>query len=583
MRHQALDVVSLDDVVRELHFRGTSSRFVFHCKTDMSVGSSSMTPSRRRWLDPPRALAPFFLAALVAVSGVVDAQGHILHEQVPEDPQEDLAYTTTTIDGDLHAAVKTPSGIATAPDPRRPPDARPTYGGTTVDDSPDSTYEPDRDTRRPTVENYEDPFVPSTTPFKRLRAFDTVLDDYTLAVRDKTLRALPVGGALGTNEEPFYGDFTVALVPGEPVRIPSVGPDARILRMHSNPEVDLDVVRDGADNWFVKSHVRKDVRLVVELGIVRQTFGSAFADVRWHRLAPLVPPQPAAHRAAFQEVAKAIDISTSMSPREVVEKMVEYFRSFEPTDAPLRERADIYLDLALSKKGVCRHRSFAFLVTALNIGIPARMVVNEAHAWVEAYDGAIWHRIDLGGASANLQEEQADPSRPMHAPPDDPYAWPENQDSGQELANRTRATSGGGGASSPNGTSSPNTSDPTAPPSSVDPPTPPPPVPSSAPVDPNATPAEISIASTGTEVRRGMPFKVSGQVKTSGAACSHVRVDVLLRSASAPAGVAVGSLSTNEQGAYDGAVVVPRELPLGEYDVIVRTPGGGRCGPGESL
>jgi len=539
-------------------------------------------PSRRRWLRPPRALTPFFLAALVASSGVVDAQSSILHEFVPPDPAEDLSFTTTTIDGDLHAAVKTPSGIATAPDPRRPPDARSLYGGTTTDDSPDSTYEPDRDTRRPTVENYEDPFVPSTTPFKRLRAFDTVLEDYTLAVRDKTLRALPVGGAMGTDEEPFYGDFSVALVPGEPVRIPSVGPDARLLRMHSNPEVDIDVVRDGADNWFVKSHVRKDVRLVVELAILRKTFGSAFADVRWQRLEPLVPPQPAAHRAAFQTVAKAIDISRSMSPKDVVEKMVAYFRSFEPTDAPMRENADIYLDLALSKKGVCRHRSFAFLVTALNIGIPARMVVNEAHAWVEAYDGSIWHRIDLGGASANLQEDQQDPNRPMHTPPDDPYEWPENQDSGQELANRNRANSGGnGGASSPNGamTSSPNGS--AAPPSSAAPQTPPP-VPTSAPVDPNATPAEIQIGSTGTDVRRGMPFKLSGQVKSNGSPCSHVRVDVLLRGAAALEGVAVGSLSTNEPGPYDGAVVIACEFPLGEYEVVVRTPGGGRCGPGET-
>lgn len=525
---------------------------------------------------------PFFLAALVALSGVVDAQSSILHEFVAPDAAEDLSFTTTTIDGDLHAAVKTPSGIATAPDPRRPPDARSLYGGTTTDDSPDSTYEPDRDTRRPTVENYEDPFIPSTTPFKRLRAFDTVLDDYTLAVREKTLSKLSVGGALGTDEEPFYGDFSVALVPGEPVRIPSVGPDAHLLRMHSNPEVDLEVLRDGADNWFVKSHVRKDVRLVVELGITRRTFGSPFADVRWSRLEALVPPQPAAHRAAFQQVAKAIDISKSMSARDVVEKMVQYFRSFEPTDAPLRENSDIYLDLALSKKGVCRHRSFAFLVTALNIGIPARMIVNEAHAWVEAYDGVIWHRIDLGGASANLQEDQQDPNRPMHTPPDDPYEWPENQDSGQELASRNRANSGGnGGGFSPNGalTSSPNGS--AAPPSSAAPQ--PPPVPSTAPVDPNATPSEISISATGTEVRRGMPFKLSGQVKSNGNPCAHVRVDVVLRGASALEGVVVGSLSTNDQGAYDGSVGIPRELPLGEYDVVVRTQGAGRCGPGESL
>lgn len=540
-----------------------------------------MTRTRRRWFRPSGALAPFLLAAVVASSGVVDAQSSILHEFVPEDAAEDLSFATTTIDGDLHAAVKTPSGIATAPDPRRPPDARSLYGGTTMDDSPDSTYEPDRDTRRPNVENYEDPFIPSTTPFKRLRAFDTVLDDYTLAVRDKSLRAVPVGGVIGTDEEPFYGDFSVALVPNEPVRIPSVGPDARLLRMHSNPEVDINVVRDGADNWFVKSHTRKDIRLVVELSILRRTFGSAFADVRWQRLAPLVPPQPAAHRAAFQQVAKAIDISTSMSARDVVEKMVDYFRSFEPTDAPLRENSDIYLDLALSKKGVCRHRSFAFLVTALNIGIPARMIVNEAHAWVEVYDGTIWHRIDLGGASANLDSEQEDPNRPMHNPPDDPYAWPENQDSGQELANRSRATSGGGGVSSPDGTSTSSSTSTAAPPSSAAPPTPPPAA-SSAAIDPNATSADVTIGAMGTDVRRGMPMKLDGQIKANGNPCPHVRVDVLLRSASAPAGVAVGSLSTNEQGIYDGAVVVPRELPLGEYEVIVRTPGGGRCGPGET-
>ena len=58
---------------------------------------------------------------------------------------------------------------------------------------------------------------------------------------------------------------------------------------------------------------------------------------------------------------------------------------------------DVYLDLALSQRGVCRHRAFAFLVTALHLGIPTRMVVNEAHAWVEVSDGTLWHRIDLGG------------------------------------------------------------------------------------------------------------------------------------------------------------------------------------------
>jgi hypothetical protein len=528
-----------------------------------------------------RPLAPFALAALVALSARADAEGSILHEFVPPDPNEDLSFTTTTIDGDLHAAVQTPSGIATAPDPRRPPDARNAYGTSTLDDSPDSTYEPDRDTRRPNVENYEDPFTPSTAPFKRLRAFDAVLDDYTLAVRDKTLKPIPVGGTLSPGEEPFYGDFSVNLVPEQPVRIPTVGPGVHLLRMHTNPETRVEVVHDGADNWFVRGHDRKQVRMVVELGMPRSTFGSEFGDVDWSVLERLVPPQPAAHRAAFVQVAQEIGINRGMRPRDVVEKMVAYFRAFAPSDDPPRGRDDIYLDLALTKKGVCRHRSFAFLVTSLNIGIPARMVVNEAHAWVEAFDGTLWHRIDLGGAALNMESEQ-DPSRPPYQPPPDPYAWPESKDSGQDMADRARAqnqsqsggSSGGGTSttsSSPNGASS--ASPPGTSPSAQDPGAAPP-------TEPGALSSEVSLAPIDEQVHRGMPIHLHGQVRAGGSSCPHVRVDVMLRGTAAPEGVVIGSLSTDDNGDYDGAVVVPRELSLGDYDLDLRTPGGSRCAAG---
>jgi len=523
-------------------------------------------------------LAPFVLASAVALSGTVDAQqSSILHEFLPPDAQEDLSYTTT-IEGGLPSAVQTPSGIATAPDPRRPPDAQKLYGGSTLDDSPESTYEPDRDTRRPHVENYEDPFTPSTAPFKRLRAFDAVLDDYTLAVRDKTLQTVPIGGTLGAGDEPFYGDISVGLIPEQPVRIPSVGPGARLLRLSANPDARLEVVHDGADNWFVRGHARKEVRLVVQLGIPRATFGSEFADVSWSKLDRYVAMQPAAHRVAFAQVATAVGISRDMRPREALEKMVEYFRAFEPSDDPPRGRDDIYLDLALEKKGVCRHRAFAFLVTALNIGLPTRMIVNEAHAWVEVFDDTLWHRIDLGGAALNMETQDED-QRPAHQPPPDPYAWPENQDSGQDMADRARNSAGGQSAApqtSPTAsTTSPNATTPdpqaTTPPTSLD----------TQPADPDAPSAEISVTTVAPDVRRGMPIHLRGEVKSGGSACPHVRVDVLLRGAAAPEGVVVGSLSTDERGAYDGPVVVPRELTLGEYELVLRTPGGARCGPGE--
>jgi hypothetical protein len=536
-----------------------------------------------------RHFAPLALATLVALSARADAQSSLLHEFVPPNPNEDLSFTTTTIDGDLHAAVQTPSGVATAPDPRRPPDAKSLYSGSTTDDSPDSTYEPDRDTRRPNVENYEDPFTPSTAPFKRLRAFDAVLDDYTLAVRDKTLHPLPVGGALGPGDEAFYGDFSVGLIPEQPVRIPSVGPGARVMRMHVNPETRVEVSRDGADNWFIRGHERKEVRVVVELAISRNVFGSEYADVEWSVLDRLVPPQPAAHGKAFTQVAKAVGISRNMRPRDVVGKMVDYFRTFAPSDEPPRERDDIYLDLALSKKGVCRHRAFAFLVTALNVGIPARMVVNEAHAWVEAFDGNLWHRIDLGGAANNLETEQ-DASRPPYVPPPDPYRWPEVQDSGQSLADRSRNTpsgqqSGGGDAqnggpgSTPSPSSAPSaasaSSASSAVPSASPPPEPPPP-------ERSGPPSEISVGEVNRDVRRGTPIRLQGEVKSAGNICPFVRVDVVLRGPAALEGIVVGSLSTDERGAYDGSVVVPRELSLGDYDLSLRTPGGSSCAAGVS-
>ncbi len=526
-------------------------------------------------------VAPFFLAATIALSGPVDAQSSVLHEFLPPDPKENLEFNTTTLDGDLPAAVKTPSGIATAPDPRRPPDARNLYSGATTDDTPESTYEPDRDTRRPHVENYEDPFTPSTAPFKRLRAYDAVLDDYTLAVRDKTLHSVPIGGALGPGEEAFYGDFSVGLIPDQAVRIPNVGPAAHLLRLSSNPDTRFEVVRDGADNWFVRGRERKEVRLVVQLGISRSTFGSPFGYVSWNELDRLVPPQPATHRAAFAQVAEAIGISRSMDPRDVLEKMVGYFRSFEPSDEPPRGREDIYLDLALTRKGVCRHRSFAFLVTALNIGLPTRMIVNEAHAWVEAFDGSLWHRIDLGGAALNMETRENE--GPPHQPPPDPYAWPESsQDSGQEMADRARSTAGGQSGGAQNGQNGQNgqTPSPTASTTASSAPTT---APSAAPpVDPDASPAEFTVSDVGRDVRRGLPIVLQGEVKSGGSSCPNVRVDVLLRSAAAPEGIVVGSLSTDERGAYNGPVVIPRELSLGEYDLILRTPGGARCGAGET-
>lgn len=535
----------------------------------------------------------FALAAGVllvsAVALEADAQGpaprgSLLHEFVAPEADEDLSLAATTLDGELPAAIHTPSGIATAPDPQKPPSNDSVYGDAAAESGPSTTLEPDRDTRQPDVESYDDPFSPSTSPFKRLRAFDSVEEDYTLRVADdRRLTTVPIGGAIAEGDEPFFADFTVELIPNRPVRIPSVGPDARPLKMHTEPDVAAVILRDPADNWFLQAQERKRVRVVMEIAIQRSTFGSTFSDeATWERLSLKIPPQPEKHREPARRVMEAVGVSRNMRPSDAAAKMIDYFRGFASSDNPPHEHGDIYLDLALSKKGVCRHRAFAFLVTALQLGLPTRMVTNEAHAWVEIYDGKLWHRVDLGGAAMNL-DEPPDMSKPQHKPPEDPYAWPESTEksSGQELSSRMRddATSGQtGGQPDPSSTnpqsqngSSATTNDPT----NANGPQVPTPATTAGPGpnDPKATKLELEHAER--VVRRGSVLKVRGKAEAAGV-CKSLRVDVLLSNTDHPS-IRLGSLSTDDNGIFDGSVTVPRDIAAADYDIVIETPGDSRC------
>jgi 5-hydroxyisourate hydrolase-like protein (transthyretin family) len=95
-------------------------------------------------------------------------------------------------------------------------------------------------------------------------------------------------------------------------------------------------------------------------------------------------------------------------------------------------------------------------------------------------------------------------------------------------------------------------------------------------------PTLIDVAPVGGEVRRGFPFHLRGEVKSAGAPCPHVRVDVVLFSGVVKQGAAVGSLSTDDDGRFDGAVVIPRDFGLGEYRLRLETPGDARCRAGRS-
>ena len=82
--------------------------------------------------------------------------------------------------------------------------------------------------------------------------------------------------------------------------------------------------------------------------------------------------------------------------------------------------------------------------------------------------------------------------------------------------------------------------------------------------------------SAGTTARGGT-LQVSGKVEAAGEVCQSSRVDVSLRDG---AGVEtwLGAFPTDANGQIDGRVTVPFDIDVGDYKVVARTPGAGRCG-----
>ena len=544
--------------------------------------------------------------------------GPTLHEPIPPDPREDVALSIS-LEGDLPAAINTPRGLVSAPDPARPfGTGEAPYSPTPKSEAPGSTFRPDRITSRPDALPYDDPFSPSTAPFKRLAAYDSVDANYTLSVRDTHATPLAVAAVppADASEEHFYADMVVDLAAGRKVRIPSVGPGARVLRARAGiqtQDVRFTLYKDGAENWFIEGDVTTRARLVMEVSAPRAAFGGDFGNPTRAELRA-VPPLPPNVQAAAAQVAQKIGLTPRSAPREVVTKLVSYFRAFQDSEEPPTGRGDIYLDLALQQKGVCRHRSFAFLVTALYLGIPTRMISNEAHAWVEVNDGRMWRRIDLGGAGRTLNNPLS--TNVPYEPPPDPFSWPQGSSRGDDLAERARrAASGGatppaspppsptaatsnraappasarlaGGASSANedadmssggtsGSFGPNgsgggTSGGTS--TTLRPVT--------LPGPDDRPPSNLTMTLDGTDARRGAPLPVRGQVTSDGEPCGHVAVEIVLRSRS-QGDIPVGVLATDERGRYAGALVLPSSVPLGDYEAHARTLGDGRCGRGQT-
>jgi hypothetical protein len=462
-------------------------------------------------------------------------------------------------------------------------------GGFAADRS--TSLKPDENTGADSTLHYVSVFNPDVLPFKRMTTFDGIAEDYTLQVARTVTTELPVGGKTDPRtRDRFWGDVVVQLTPGKDIPLPSVAPDMRILSYEVKPKIALKFEKDGADNFFVRTDEASAA------GQYRLVF---YADADAGYFAPSLP----GHRMLVRDViAHTPPELRTIIPKRVLDqaaitltklgvdrdmdlgvsfnKLVGYFRAFQAGDIA-HPTGDIYRDLCDSQVGVCRHRAFAFMVTANALGIPARFVANEAHAFVEVwFPERNWQRIDLGGAALKMEVSGAD-NKTLHRPrAEDPFAKPPEYTkqytqlegdirglTDQQITDKHRPLDqapssgsvgngpGSGGAQQATGPDR-ITPDPTLPAVTQDPKKPTP---------------RLTVTQASESAYRGDMIHVEGAARVDGKGLADHVIDIYL----SPAGqggqhpTPIGRATTDKDGLFRMDLPVPPQLTLSNYEIYL--------------
>ena len=503
--------------------------------------------------------------------------------------------------------IASPTGGATPqtgeqifhPEPEHAPDPAP--GGPPLPGDPPPERRPvvrmDRDTGKDAeiAHTYHTVFTPSEFPYKRMSVLDWVTEDEALSVFDAAhQRVVAIGvEARRAEYDAFWGSIIVDLEPGKWVALPSVSAESRLLHYRTEPPSRaeaLEFARDSADNFFVRATSEAggaggQRRLIWLTDVPQSYFGGPIPPARLDdEPRTLLRPLPAKVRKVALGVLDALHIRPvgSAPLRSVLDPLVEYFRSFEAGDTRTSS-SSTYRDLALSKHGVCRHRAYAFVITALAAGIPSRYVENELHVFVEVYLPRLgWRRINLGGAALDDSLAAGD-ERPMHrVRGEDPLPKPPQFTVGTATPPMPRPSvdvsssqgGGGGGGVGAKGTGSGGRGE-TTQGSRVD---------LSTVLDSDANVAAREPQKQGTRIEiavaakvayRGDTLEVVGRVtETSGALGADLPVEVYLEGALGAERIA--DTRSGPDGSFSIVAALPAGLAIGSYGVVVRTPGDAR-------
>lgn len=444
---------------------------------------------------------------------------------------------------------------------------------------------PDRETGREPWLTYHAVFDPAIIPFKRNSAKDRVRPDGALVVGYPALvEQAVIGNRLEPGREVFWGSILVELAPGLPVPIPSVSPQSRVLSYETAPEVVLRIFKDGADNFYVDGDYKGRIRVNFVMDAPGAWFhhnpgpGFAVSDVPEE----LRPRLPSSLDGAVATVATHIGVRPADDYATVLRKLVYYFRDFDPGELPPSGGSD-YQDLALAQKGVCRHRAYAFVITAHGLGIPARYVSNEAHVFAEVWTpGGAWVRIDLGGGAQGMNVRNSGRKTQHSAAGADPFGFPPGFQDGYSHRAAMGASEDDATGDPVHGLPAAGSATDTATGAGAAPGAPSAgsawsgrPSPWGTPrarlveVDTNKRPTTTSVDHISARVYRGDKLVVRGVVESDGDVVEDGRVRIHLMDRDQRRIIRVlGTASVASDGTFRAAVPMPMDIDLGTWEII---------------
>ncbi len=539
----------------------------------------------------------------VGIAAVALAQDVVLHELVPN-LGADEGSTLVSSRGAEPAAIVYGGEILRAPtDGPLERDERAMQSMSGSSGAQDQglrsqQFHPDRVTALHGAVPYFEIFSPAITPYKRVTSLDGVAISGTgapyLVIAHPIRQRLDVEGPGAQppdarERDRFWGSVVLDFSSGREVPLPSVSPESRLLSFRTEPHTAMHVERDGAGNYVAvleAGAAATEVRVVFLTDAPRTFFGfddgQAFADVRADALGDEVVPLPTTVARDARAFASELGLSREMPFGDALTGLVRHFRSFVESEEPPSDTGNVYLDLARGMRGVCRHRAYAFVITASALGISSRFVSNEAHAWVEVHlpSHGGWLRVDLGGSAQGLSPRNADTGPTYQPHVADPFPRPPEYERALAEARGTSslpgapgggaggAGAGGAGGAGPNG----GAEDPSA----LGEGEPPPPSDPGAPLTlPSAAPRialALAVDHASSEVFRGQSIEISGSAISAEGRAPGLRVEVLLREPNGDERL-LGVTVTDVNGNFHGSFGVPPDARVGEHALIVRSPG----------